>query len=359
MFERVECPDPAYNRLVRSGLDRFVYSKKRVVVDVLSGYFDDEPLKSIIDVAVSSLGERGKIDRLNGTFNDILNFDVETQEQYFGSEFGRIRDLSLKYPGFLAYAILGDHVLDHEDFGFPSVRSLEESIVSFCIGEDVYGLGDREWVWRNGGWKNRICQTVHGDLYVDQSDVSGRDYMERGLFGDLEVFDTFKNVEGRGISGYQDWSQFLISILRYADNVGMSKIREIVDWREILDEIGGGIGTNTAECEFGGGDFGFQSLFGYELFSDENKLEGFPLHIFGSRDLSFLPYIEKGNLLYLREDENGEYDFDNNFLNSKRFRKVLEYNAGDIPEVLKANYKYFARDRTLLPKIMDWFVLGS
>lgn len=129
---------------------------------------------------------------------------------------------------------------------------------------------------------------------------------------------------------------------------------EIVNWREVLESIGGGVGTATAECLSGSGsDFGFDLLLELPIFSNE-EIKISPLFIFGDSESITLPYFQEGKLLYLRKRENGEYDFHSPFVKGK-YSKVVEYIPEDLPEILKATYKYFARDRTYLHRIMDWF----
>ena len=44
-----------------------------------------------------------------------------------------------------------------------------------------------------------------------------------------------------------------------------------------------------------------------------------------------------------------------NVYKDKKFCKVLEYSEKDLPHILTATYKYFARDRSKMHKIMKLF----
>ena len=52
-----------------------------------------------------------------------------------------------------------------------------------------------------------------------------------------------------------------------------------------------------------------------------------------------------------------ELNFPNSIFDGQRFKPVVIYDEDDLPDLLKGTYKLFARDRTPLPKIMDFFAL--
>jgi hypothetical protein len=201
---------------------------------------------------------------------------------------------------------------------------------------------------------------MHGDLYVAQVDVSGQDTIQKTLFGDERRFDCIKpSPECRGIGAYQDWSQFLLATLKYAEKIGQAKHPDIVNWKEVLESIGGGVGTNTAECMFGNrnNDHTAEMLFMPELWNDKDTPKTVPLTVFnhGVKDAHFIPYVQEDKLIYLIENSKGEFTFNNRFFEDKKFRKCLEYTPEDIPQVLRGTYKYFARDRSMLSLILERF----
>ena len=71
-------------------------------------------------------------------------------------------------------------------------------------------------------------------------------------------------------------------------------------------------------------------------------------------------YTNIKKLLYLAEDENGGVSLEKEsegLLKNKRYSVRIEYNDADIAHALRANYMFFARDRSLLPKIMNSFLM--
>ncbi len=364
MFERVECPNPAYSQLIKTGLAERILKKREVVKGILSGYIygdeDSSGFEWLFEKAEKTYFDvNRKISDESEQAREILEFQVDLDEKNYGAFSEKIKDLCLKYPGFLTQAVLGSQSLDYERFGFSSRKSLEEAVVSFCYSEklEFSETLKSEWIWRRGNWKNEIAQNIHGDLYVSQMDISGKEYSEKGLFEDMKFFDVIKQgPDSRGLSAYQDWSQFLLAKLRYAREIGQEKCSDIVEWKDVLASIGGGVGTNTAECEFGSSDFGFETIFFPELWSDRNEPKLFPLAVYASGETSYVPYVQGENLIYLLENEKGDFEFDNEFFKKKKFKKVLEYTPEDLPDVLRGTYKYFARDRGRLPKIIEGFL---
>ena len=105
--------------------------------------------------------------------------------------------------------VLGKEVLNHDTFGFPSRRMLEEAITSFCIGERIWSTFDDTYIWRNGDCKNEISNHYHGDLHFFQIDVSGNE--RKGLF--WNEYDCSKDVRdcSKGINSHHgSWGDFLM-----------------------------------------------------------------------------------------------------------------------------------------------------
>ncbi len=354
----VVCPKPAYDRLAKAGLISLIEKQQEKIADLLlMGDFSGE-IGEIIEQAKHNLSDKNrKISDRSEMFKGIAEFEADIDE-YAGAYSDAIQRATLKHPSLLAYLVLGERVLDYETLGFPDRRSLEESIASFCIGERVYLSMGREWIWRNGIFRHEISQNIHGDLHASQEDVSGNDSVERTLFGDKERFDTMKVKDKnlQGVFACQDWSQFLVATLRYSQEIGKSREPVIVNWKLVLEKIGA-VGTNSAEAEFGLGYNPVDSLFSVDVLTKGKKLRTMPLIIHG-RETQSIPYIDNGNLTYLVEDKEGEIEINEQgrMFDEKKFRKVLEYTPQDLPEILKANYRFFARDRRLLPQIMDRFL---
>lgn len=352
-MDYIECPKPAYDRLVKSGIITTILDKKEKVSNCFYepfGYEGAQMIKKAHKEIHNSQGEQREI------FKNLLDFRALLDEEDW---FPAISEtFFLQCPSYLGYLVLERDLLKFADFGFPTRRSLEESITSFCIGERHLFSSIRDCdIWRRDNYKFEISLNIHGDLYASQKDVSGKDIKQKGLFGKIEEFDAIKkDVQGTAIFAYQDWSQFLMASLLYAKEIKKEKIPEIVNWRKTLEKAGGGRGTNTAECEFGRGNLGFDFLFNLEILKENKAPSVMPLEIY-SRNINFLPILKNGNLVYLQESKEGSIKIypDIPFFKEKQFRQCLEYTKADLPKVLIATYKYFARDRSLLPKIMDKF----
>jgi hypothetical protein len=353
----IECLNPAYEKIKNSEVYNSIINKKEVLRDI---FLFNSPYIECLDDTFENIrsfyfNKNRRISEKSKVFENILLLqrDIEDENYFPFSDFEKVL---LNHPCFLAYVILEDEIFDYKKFKFPSIKSLSEAVTSFCIGERVFG---NEYVWRLNGFKNKISQNTHGDLYVNQSNVSGKISLEKNLFEDEEIFETYANVFVSGISAFQEWSQFLIASLKYAKYLGKEKMREIVNWKDVLEDVGGGVGTNTAEAEFGT-DFSkyhLESLMNYPVLQNGIKIEQFPLHIYFDTNHCFYPFFDKGKLFYLIEKESGDILMENfsNVDNDKKFSKVLEYSKEDLPHILTAAYKYFARDRSKMYKIMDYF----
>lgn len=348
---RVECPKGAYERLFKTRIDTVILDERDKLFSLLL-MTDSEPLDDVLSEAEERFDDsEGKKQRL---YLDLLKFKCEwdNQDFYFGHS---LRDLLANHPSVLGYIVLKDSVFDFDRYGFPSRRCLEEAVTSYCLGEELSTFDSREWVWRTRNFKNVISQNIHGDLYVGQTNVSG----EKDDLFENEKF-ILKDPESNGFSAYQDWSQFLISILMYAREIGQEETNDITDWRKVLESIGGGVGTHTAECEFGrmGDDFHLRFSYEADILNDQSELTKVPLVIYASGSNVYYPYVCDGNLIILRESEKGDVTFDSKAMEGK-YKKIVEFCPEDLPDLLRGTYKYFARDRSDMYKIMDMFLEDS
>jgi hypothetical protein len=342
MIERVECPNPAYNKIIEAGIDKVLFRKRESLTDITHVNCFPDDIDKVFAKAERVLSKKGKLTQEREVARNIILFRnaVGSEE---GEDYDAMEKLSLKYPSILAYIALGNDVCRFRHLGFPTRKSLEESIVSFCMGEErsLSSFLRSGRTWRNGKFKNEIFRNEHGDLHVSQADVSGRYYKEQTLFGEEEVFDSMLvNPPSGGFGAYQDWSGFLLSLLRYAQALGKEKMPEIVNWREIAEKDG--IGGNWAD---GHCDFGFSWITERKLLREGEDMSGFDTIFipngYGSDRTATIPFFTKDRRLVYRR-ENGE--------------KLVEYNEKDLSEALVANYCYFARDRLLMCKIMEKFV---
>ena len=353
----IECLNPAYEKIKAGEINKRISDKNEIIYNNIllykSPYFEGSEnmfnnIRGFYFNKDRGISEKSKV------FEGIIKLerDIDEKNYFSPTDFEKVL---LEHPYFLSYIILGDEMFDYKKFNFPSLRSLSESITSFCIGERSFS---DEYIWRFNNFKNRISRNTHGDLFVGQYNISGKSSLENTLFGNEEIFDISSDVRGVGISAYQDWSSFLVGSLKYAECLGKEKMREITGWKEVLEEAGGGIGNNSAEAfGMGSSDYELKFLMDAPIFQENIKLERYPLYVCSQGLTCSYPYFKGGKLLYLIEDERGEILMENlsNVYKDKKFYEALEYSEEDLPDILTATYKYFARDRSRMHKIMELF----
>jgi hypothetical protein len=221
--------------------------------------------------------------------------------------------------------------------------------MSFCLS-DKFDRRDA-YIWINGNYKNVISRSAHYDLSVMQKDVSGKYRVEETLFGPVEFFDTYKDLEGecRGFGGDQNWTMFLLSILKYAEAIGKKEMHEIVNWKKVIQEVGA-MGSNTAEAYFSEKLDSF--IFDRELLVDGKELEHFPV-----RTQSATPYVKDKKLYFLRKDSEGKIKFDSKFMDGP-FSEAAVFDESDLPDLLRGTYRFYARIRSEIPQMLDMFING-
>lgn len=356
---RVECPKPAYDRLVKSGLDNKIFASEGKITDIISGpYLESGIFYDLIKEAEEHMTRQDlKINEKTSLYKDILGVNSHADEYGFVS--GDKEELLIKFPGLLAFAALGDDLFRYAEYGFSNIRQLMESVASFCLGKEIRARQEGGYYyWRHGKYKNKLSNEWHGDCHFFQTDASGEDYKVNTLFGQEEVFDTWKDVMGcsKGVNaGYDYWQTLLTITLLYAKAIGKQKMPEIVNWRDVLKEVGSA-GTCTAEAEFGSGVGGLEIDDRYILIEGE-EMKNILLFI-GEVDNYYYPYVSDNKLFYIKEDPQGQIElpFERGFIAGKRFSPYIVYEGDELPEILKGTYRLFARDRRLLPKIMDAFL---
>ena len=360
----IECLNPAYDKIVKSGLDKTILEKGHLIGSEIllfrNIYFEncEEFFNREKDLF---LNPNRKISSQSETSKKILELEKEftNSHSWMPEEFEK---LLIKYPCFLGKIVLGEEIYNYEKFGFPTQKSLEESISAFCIGEkEIFSSSRTEDFWRTGNLRNCISLNMHGDLYVYQTNVYGKSRIENTLFGDVEIFEKYKeDAESSGISAHQDWSEFLLAALKYAQFIGKKEILEIKNWKNFLESLGGGRGTATSEAMFGTSfsEWELERFMETPVLNNKlEKLERFPLSIHSGLDSVSYPYISENKLFYLKENESGNISLEkfSHIYKDKNFSRVLEYSEEDLIPLLSAIYKYFARDRRKMGKILDYF----
>lgn len=339
-----DCSFDAYQKLMSSGVVDKIRDKGRDISFLFtsSNLYSVDGGDLILDRAKEVYENRDRaISDLSASAKDVLTLEKKFDESPYNFD---NEDLFFEHPSFLGWFVLGED-FDYKSKGFSSLRSMYESIVSYCLGNrwNLSNFND-DYSWRNSSMNNLISLNVHGDFYVNQNDISSK--LERNLFGEDFVSAKINPKKG-GIASYQDSSYFLYSVLKYADFLGMNDIREIKDWRNVLDEVGS-VGTATTECLSGGGSLGF-NFFDCEILKEGVAPSSVPITIYGSGNSSFVPIVGRDDNLYFTD-----YDNYRNPISLDDWR--LRFFPSDVPDLLKGTYRLFTRDKSLLPKIMDGFL---
>jgi len=380
MSQSIECPKSAYERLMKGGLVGKVLRKKQEISELMlygydfhsasQSYLLFEKAKGELFKTNTRLSEKSEVWK-----NILFLYEKIDKNEDFKTDSEMFEESTIEYPSLFSCMILGEELFDYEKYGFPTRKSLEESIASFCIGErwNYFGLsgrGDYTWRTEDGNFKNSLSNEFHGDCWIHQIDVSGKYKKEQTLFGEIESFDTIKDIYGtedrKGINAhYNYWENLLMIILKYAKSLGKEKIPEIINWRETLEKAGGGVGTMTTEAMFGGGgrsDINLELLFEDPIINADRKekLETWPLYIRGDSEVNYLPYVFKRNLHFIKSCKDEEGSLDLSFAAPRfkegKYKMHISYYESDLPHLLTGIYKLFARDRSLLPKIMNKFI---
>lgn len=350
MFD-VECLNPAYERLEKSGIKDIILREERKIKDILM-YRDiimDENSERILNEAKKFIFDwNNSISDKWKCFEDIVSLDFLLDSEGFVID---LKSFFVEHPSFISYYLLGEEIFNYEKFGFPSRKSLEESIAGFCAGE--INFNNRSCVWRNKDLKNEISSNEHGDFYACQKNVFGKELNKNTLFGNVSDFEIIgEDVDRKSINAYQNWSRFLWSLLKYSEIIGKQDIAEIVNWEDVIEETGF-IGTATAEAMFGSGyNINRDSFKERCIISENSEIETFPF-IVGN---SYFPYFQEGKLVFLEENDKGDIKLNTRSrLDNLRFSKSVVFDDTDLPYALRATYKLYSRDRSELIQIMNYF----
>lgn len=358
----IECPRPALDKLRKTGLvDRLMRDRDKWFSAATSLFFEQD-FYDVFDEARESLTKMNTSEtiRKRAFFRRITELVDKTREDSCLRPGGEL----MNYPEVMAYIALGDDVFRFADYGYETQKQLEESVTSFCLGySSTSRLNDSDYCWVYGNCKNFLSNSYHGDLHVSQTDISGKYFHERTLFGEREVFDTWKNTDEcreRISAHYGNWESWLAIILKYAKEIGREAIPEITNWRNVLREVGESH-VCAVEAEFGETN---RDFFGLELpvMVEGKKLEMSPIFFYGDDKKSYIPFVKDKRLLIVVDDKDGNMEFPEypgSYFSNKKFTQVLVYEESDLTDLLKGTYKLFARDRRRMPKIIESFLKGE
>ncbi|MBT4376534.1 hypothetical protein HOD29_04125 [archaeon] len=364
-MERSECSYPSYQRIISSDLYEKILDKKEFIstcrlyacLSPEEGDLGDKILKESREIYLDP--NRG-ISQESLIAKDILDLEKKLGESFSPSM--NQKKYFREHPSFLTRVILEKNP-DHKKYDFPSLKSMQKAISTFCMENDhLFSFTNEDYVWLNEKFKNTIYLNIHGDFFVSQTNIQEKETIEKTLFGQIPKFkSTIINPSGNGLSSYQSSSGFLWSLLKYSEKINKNKIPEIVNWEKTLEEIGS-VYTATTECMFGGGSLPL-FLTSTEIIDLENPIQKVlsptisPL----SESISYTPAIDKEKkLLFLKYDEKYSGNISVKYPRGTRtYTKTLEFTKNDLPDLLKATYRLFTRDKTILPKIMKHFLKNS
>lgn len=331
---RIECSNSAYKRLQ----DARINARAKKVKESLTKIF---LYRTIWEGRANKILEDAK----NGKFDeneqrDILSLEKEVE----GGLVFRFEEPAIKHPFLVARVVFGDELECFAKYGFTSKESFAKAITGYCIGEDVRSQPDfRKCVWRQGDYKNEVKLIDHGDMSVGQTNVSGENPEDDS--------GILINPPHAGFGLEQDWSPFLITVLKYAEALKKQNIPEIKNWAELARKLrihnmwgGNEFVENSGEL-----DSHYEMFFQRELFG------------FGKDALrvyikdGIIPVFDSGNLDILREDKNGSIEL-NMYGSLERFTKLARYVPEDISHLLKANYQLFVRSPQTMADIMNYFI---
>lgn len=340
----IECPIPALKKLADSKiLDRIIETEKEWSSALLGHHFYLSEFAEVFEDAEELFKDKGRTDEYQYLYKQVLELEVKLQENNCNKH-----KILENHPFVLGYFILRDELFDYKQFGFNSRKQLEECITSYCLSDKE---GHNEYIWISDNRKNLIDNYNHGDFFAGQTDISGRIWKETTLFGEIEQFDTKKEVDMAGMGcGFEQWQIFLGMILKYAMHLGKENMDEIVNWKDVCLEIG-----TSPSCSAEA--FGTGEISKYHLYD--------PLHVKATKpdrtiaymsngDRTFVPVLDDGKMIFYAN--NGEIELPTVM---GKYSPFLEYHEQDLPDLLKGTYKCFSRDRSIMPIILEKFKKGE
>ena len=245
----------------------------------------------------------------------------------------RMEPFAFEHPFLVARMVSGKDLEQFHSYGFSSKRNFAKGVAAYCISERAQIAGDKqEYSWINTSYKNKITLCSHGDLGVTQIDIRGK------------AEEILINPPKEGFGLKQDWSPFLVAILKYAEAMRKKNIPLIQNWRETARKVRTSNACGTTIPERAKEEsFEAETLFTQGLYPLEAPL-------FITSDI--VASLNENRLEMLCKDENGSVNLWNGKL---KMRPFLTYFPHDLHHLLTANYQLFARSTKDMAGIMDYF----
>jgi hypothetical protein len=332
MYEKHECANWAYQKLQEIE----ILERARKVEEDLTSIF---LLRTIYDGKTGQIVEGSRKAKPNEEEQDILSLEAELEAEL---NVLQMNPHVIKHPFLVAKVVLGDDLEKFSQYAFSSKKDLASAVTAYCIGEmGVIKSDTRVNIWRQGIHKNVVqLLSTNGDMFTTQTDVSG-----------IENSGVLIDPLTSGYSLDQEWSPFLITVLKYAQAIGKSDLPEIKEWQKLIEKL------RVGQFWSGNKDFDFTKMrsnlagqFKRELYGTGDK--NLPLWI--NDDTHVLPYFNNGELDILQESEKGEIEMEL-YRKDQKFQRVAHYIPEDLPHLLKANYQLYARNVDDMAKIMYHF----
>lgn len=374
------CTPPAYDRLASAGIIAQIKKHQDEVEELVlaSGIPDAASAQAVLTWARTFLANRFLDGEQARCAREIVQRAEESTLQRRRGD-GRNESLPRQTDWFLAHLLIGQDLFSPEKFGFPNATTLATAITTYCNEFCSWSeLGDAYSTWRSTdsttGRTNAVFLSLHGDVHYIQSQYRFcAPTIEETLFGQEILFAPVTAEEcNHSIVTYQDSSPMLLALLYYAQHLRLDTIDEIVNWREVLRETGEHV-VHAAEA------LGNHNEDFFTLSVNQARLAGMhefgvgalPLIIFqGPGAPTAVPVIKDQKLLICLDRSPGTSTSssaisfgDGSTAPIQAFNRqvfpYVTYTAADLPELLRATMKYFARDRSRLYRIMDLFNTGQ
>lgn len=293
--------------------------------------------------------EPGKVTPLRDAAWETLAFHAALEEESFSNKL----ELFSEYPLVLPFALQRERVFNLE---LDSQIDVAHAFTAHFLG--IHRIRSEEFEWRTDTHCTRFSLSMHGDLSVCQTRFPAS--KSRSTFFGEEILTPVAidwNDNSSHFTIYQDASTFLVAILDFSRRTGTSDLREILEWRETLKEVGE-VGTNTCEA-FGGtlDSISRMVLSCAELLSRQTIPECAPLTIpGGTGQLRQYAIFDEGKLLIATAERAGDTMFDlPGMYGRETFSVRARFLPEDIPNLVRGTLKLFARDRSRMRWIMDAF----
>src|SRR3989338_4577614 len=198
--QKIECSNSAYEKLQALGIEKRTNKVKKDLRQIFlyKTIWDGKEKKILKEIKRNKKQEF----ELEEEEKDILSLEAKLEAEDFVAQ---IDNFVIEHPYLVAKVVLGEDLNNFVQYGFSSKLNLASAINAYCIGErDIINNNKSTYIWRSGEYKNKVNLMDHGDLHVSQTEVLG-----------IEESGVLIDPKKSGFGLQQDWSVFLISVLKY------------------------------------------------------------------------------------------------------------------------------------------------